>query len=87
MALQSQLALINDFIENFNVDEFSSSATFDNQKKPTKKDLLRAWKMKEKLGRKNRMAEAFTQSIVLDFEADQKVCITQEEIDSLLESI
>jgi len=78
-----ELDEIQEFIDNFDAAQFSSGDDFQVRRSPTKDDLRRAWKLKEKLGRKHRMNQVFDDDQWLEDECS--VCITQEEIDLLLE--
>jgi hypothetical protein len=82
-----ELDLINDFIDNFNPDEFSSADSFESVSVPNKKALNQARKIKARINRKNVMSDYFEQVIVTELVADVDVCITQDQIDALLASV
>ena len=87
MAHERELTLLNEYIEGFNSDEFSSSDDFDRNKPSREERLARARKMKDKLGRKQKISEIFKHSLETDFAEEDDVCITQDEIDALLASV
>lgn len=86
MAHESELDVLKSYIDNFNPDDFSSDADFKACTVPTEKAKEIAMKIRERLGRKHKMTEAFKHSLEFDFAADENVCISQEEIDELLAS-
>jgi len=87
MKYEKELDQIQEFIDNFDTAEFSSSddSTYnpDNQEERR----ARALKIKARLGRKRQMEESFRASLQEHIQEDQEVMITQDEIDALLESV
>ncbi len=81
-----EIDLINDFIDNFNPDEFSSSDNFKYASTPNLKDIKRARKLKARINRKHRMKDFFEHVLETKIVVDTDVCISQEQIDALLAS-
>lgn len=83
MSFKKELISINEYIENFDARQFSSSADFTKISSPTEKHLERARKIKERMVRKQALAEAFEKGLENGEYGDCSVTITQEEIDAL----
>jgi hypothetical protein len=86
MSLKHELDLIQEFIDNFDSSEFSSSDDFVEGGAPSETILKRAQEIKARIRRKRQMAEAFTKQLASENYSDSDVTISQAEIDALLES-
>lgn len=86
MSCKNELELIQNFINNFDTNEFSSSPDYIENINPSAEQLKRAREIKARMNRKHIMARAFNDKFENENYTDDAVTISQEEIDDLLAS-
>jgi hypothetical protein len=86
MSFHKELELIQNYISNFDANEFSSSEDFTAIVAPSEQQMKRAREIKARIGRKHMMTEVFCKKLEEENYTDNDVTITQEEIDALLEA-
>ena len=84
MKYKKELAAIHIYIDNFDPDEFTSSANYDVSLPPTPEKFAEVQKLKAKLKRNRQIAESF-HSLFTSGTNCQEMIITQNEVDALLE--
>lgn len=84
MKYKKELAAIQAYIDNFDPEEFTSSAPYAVSLPPSPEKLAYVLKLKAKLKRNRQLAESI-QSMYARGANRQEMIITQEEVDALLE--
>ncbi len=84
MAFESELSQINEYIESFNPDEFSTSSTIEIYNEPNQNHLNFVNRFKARSQRKKIMEESFVKAMESGDLDHSDIQITQEQIDALL---
>lgn len=83
MRYRKELVAIQEYIANFDPEEFTSSADYGRSVPPTPEQLAHAQKLKAKMKRNRQIAASFDSLFNKDLGSEE--IITQDEVDALLE--
>lgn len=83
MKYQKELTALQEYIANFDPEEFSSSAEAVHSLVSSAEQRDNARRLKARLQRKRQLAETLTQLLDQDFQQSETI-ITQDEVDALL---
>lgn len=82
-----ELEKIQEFIRNFNPEDFSSTADWQDHLPDETKRHSQVSKFKARIQRKKQMEESFLRGLDKENFEDSDVTITQEQIDELLATL
>ncbi len=84
MRYKKELAALQEYISNFNPEEFTSSAEYHPPSVPTQVQLISIQKLKSRLRRKRQILESFQCLLERDLNKTGEI-LSQKEVDALLE--
>lgn len=84
MKYTKEKAALQAYIDNFDPDEFSSSAQYRAFSPPGPEQIAHVQKLKSKLKRRRQMVESL-QSLLVKEKSRSEMFITQAEVDALLD--